>query len=103
MPAISDFPRLPLCEACSCLLTDYKNERARFAMWYEQDGYGYTRLRRDLERAAVLGCVFCKSVAAHDRKYQQDQNDDGNAENPSFDPRPSWYPPLDEVLKLRIR
>ncbi|KAF7175044.1 hypothetical protein CNMCM7691_005512 [Aspergillus felis] len=104
MPAISDFPRFPLCEACCCLLTDYKDEQpVRFPIWYEQDGYGYTRLRRDLERAAVLGCVFCKSVAARDRKYQQDQKDDGNAEKLSFDPRPSWYPPLDEVLELRIR
>jgi hypothetical protein len=40
-------------------LTDYT---AHFAIWYEQDGYRYTRLQRHLERAAVLEYVFCKSV-----------------------------------------
>ncbi len=103
MPIPADFPRLKLCEPCSRLFTDYKDGsiHIQFHMWYMEDGYGYTRIRKDLERAAVFGCVFCKAVASRDLDYTEDSSE--HSTEISFnEPRPIWYPPLDEELKFRI-
>ena len=116
MKTAQDFPRLKLCDLCSRLFTDYRDEARsdpnsiRYHMWYERDGYQYCRIRHELERAAVFGCVFCKAVASRDRKYQQ-QDDDSNGSGNSEDGtelflderRPAWYPSLDEELELSIR
>ncbi|KAH8896973.1 HET-domain-containing protein [Thozetella sp. PMI_491] len=99
MPTVSEFPRLKLYE----LRSDVDQNSIQYHMWYEKDGYGYTRTRQDLEHAVVLGCAFCSAVAAHDRKYEC-KGDFQDKVKLSFDkPRPTWYPPLDEELKLRIR
>ena len=102
MPIPADFPRLKLCEPCSRLFTDYEDGSIQFDMWYEEDGYDYTRIRQDLERAAVFGCVFCKAVASHDLNYTEDSSEH-STEICFNEPRPTWYPPLDEELKLQIR
>lgn len=108
MKSPSDFPGLNLCEPCSRLLTQYTDESdpdgnsIRYSVWYEEDGHGYTRIRRELEHAAISGCTFCKAVALRDKKYREHGSWDDAA--PLFEePRPAWYPPLDEKLELRIR
>ncbi|PTB47615.1 hypothetical protein M431DRAFT_526026 [Trichoderma harzianum CBS 226.95] len=116
MKTAQDFPRLKLCDPCSRLFTDYRDEArsdpnsTRYHMWYERGGYRYCRTRRELEDAAVFGCIFCKSVASRDRKYQQDEENSGGSDNSEDrterfldEQRPVWYPSLDEDLKLSIR
>ncbi|KAL7966585.1 heterokaryon incompatibility domain-containing protein [Trichoderma sp. SZMC 28014] len=117
MKTAQDFPRLKLCDPCSRLLTEYRDEAnpdpnsIRYHMWYEARGYEYCRTRRELERASVFGCVFCKAVAGRDHRYHRQQEDDSNASDDSEDEtgllfderRPAWYPPLDEELGLSIR
>ncbi|KAL7932076.1 heterokaryon incompatibility domain-containing protein [Trichoderma chlorosporum] len=116
MKTAQDFPRLKLCDPCSRLFTDYRDETRsdpnsiRYHMWYERRGYEYCRTRRELERAAVLGCVFCKAVASRDRKYQQPNDDSDGSDNAEDttelfldERRPAWYPSLDEELELSIR
>ena len=100
----ADFPPLRLCESCKRLFTDYKDESGKeikFHMWYENKGYIYTRMRRDLERSAAFKCIFCTAVVSRDAKY-------GHGSQPwdevRFDgSRPVWYPSPDEELELRIR
>jgi hypothetical protein len=73
-------------------------------MWYEAGGFKYCRTRRELERAAVFGCVFCEAVAFRDRKYQQHEDDSEDETELLLDERrPAWYPSLDEELGLSIR
>ena len=107
MPKPSDFPRLNLCDACSRLFTDY-DDGVRFNsiqhyMWYEKEGYTYSRIRKDLEHAAASGCMFCKGVLGRDSKYWEN-SEDGDKPEPCFEhPRPPWYPPLDEEINLAMR
>lgn len=100
----ADFPPLRLCEPCKRLFTDCEDESGnmiQFQMWYEEQGYIYTRMRRDLERSAAFKCVFCTAVVSRDTKYQKDSQ---LRDEVRFDgPRPVWYPSPDEELKLRIR
>lgn len=110
MKTAQDFPRLKLCNPCSRLFTDYRDEAnsdpnsIRYHMWYEANGYKYCRTRRELERAAVFGCVFCKAVASRDRKYHQHEDDSEDKTELLLDERrPAWYPSLDEELGLSIR
>ena len=105
MPIPADFLPLRLCEPCKRLFTDYKGESGyesiQFQMWYEEKGYRYTRSQRDLECSAAFKCVFCKAVASRDAKYGQgSQPMDEVCFN---EPRPNWYPSLDEELELTIR
>ncbi|KAL7903855.1 heterokaryon incompatibility domain-containing protein [Trichoderma velutinum] len=110
MKTTQDFPRIKLCDPCSRLFTDYRDEAKsdynsiRYHMWYESGGYRYSRIRREFERAAVFGCVFCKAVASRDRKYRQPEDYSKEAAELLFDERrPAWYPSLDEKLELSIR
>lgn len=116
MKTAQDFPRLKLCDSCSRLFTDYRDgtrsdhNSTRYHMWYERGGYQYCRTRRELEHAAVFGCVFCKAVASRDRKYQKHEDDscgpDNSEDNTELfldEQRPVWYPSLDEELELSIR
>lgn len=108
MLALTDFPPLKLCEACSKLFTNYtdesgfSNDSIQFSMWYKGEGHRYRRIRRQLESAAIFGCVFCKGITSHDHRYKAGNSMD-TLEVCFEESRPDWWPPLDEELELAIR
>jgi hypothetical protein len=103
MLALTDFPPLKVCEPCSRLFTDYiPNGSIQFSMWYKEAGHRYRRTRRQLECAASFGCVFCKGIASRDQKYKAGDLID-TKEVCFEEPRPAWWPPLDEELRLAMR
>lgn len=103
-------PLLNLCLVCSNVFTELDDASTsgdiHRRIWHEGNEYTYTRIRREVEEAAVLGCLFCDIIYA-DRRYKEKPmgksvSQIGNIFR-SKSPRPHWFPQRDEELCFRIK
>ncbi|KAF1962446.1 HET-domain-containing protein [Byssothecium circinans] len=106
MPLLEDIPVLPICGACNRLFTGFDESTGRL-IWneiWQTRKYQYRRIRSEFEHTASQGCTFCSKLVFHDGRYWRgDFSNNQPTEEVRFtEPRPHWYPSLEEEIVLEV-
>jgi hypothetical protein len=95
MASLRDFPPLDICRPCKRIFVNFEDPRNNSENSHDDStiqiqmltrdglgGYEFTRIRKDVEVAAIWGCVFCRAIISGDRGYLKKdvENENENVE-----------------------